>query len=281
MVKLCPSPSSIVVVTLRVFSPGTIVLPIVAAIDRSRMLASGVTTRLMRPFSSTVGVKARLMPNSLNSTDCSVPPSPTDATVGMGNSPPARKLAVSPESAMRFGSARVLTSPFVSKASKKSEKLDLSNELLKNGMPVSSAGSLSASAAAAPASEVTVVTPPTTAVVAVDPRSVSTWAPVRKVKSPMPAPGPGVEKVCSPNAFDALREISVKRTASITCWEPFRLSMLTTCFGANRSAIASTWEIFSPFDTVPVRTTELPTARTPIFSFGRSSNSRCFNPSTS
>src|ERR1700760_1651067 len=35
---------------------------------------------------------------------------------GMGNSPPARKLAVSPESATRFGSASVRATPFCSSA---------------------------------------------------------------------------------------------------------------------------------------------------------------------
>jgi hypothetical protein len=62
---------------------------------------------------STVGVNARLMPNSLNS--ISRPSSLL--SIGIGNSPPARKLAVSPESAVRFGSARTLIRPSSASAS--------------------------------------------------------------------------------------------------------------------------------------------------------------------
>ena len=68
----------------------------------------------MRPALSTVGVKARLTPNCLNWISMLLSSSwPT----GTGNSPPARKLAVSPESAVRLGSARTLTRPSRSSAS--------------------------------------------------------------------------------------------------------------------------------------------------------------------
>src|SRR5216684_2113894 len=39
-----------------------------------------------------------------------------DCTEGTGNSPPARKLAVSPDSATRSGSARLRINPFLSNA---------------------------------------------------------------------------------------------------------------------------------------------------------------------
>ena len=94
-------------------------MPLVVVTVKSRALTSGLTTMLMSPSSSTVGVNASEMPNSLNSTVIAASPAaeaPLCAT-SIGNSPPARKLAVSPDRAMRFGSARVLATPLVSSAS--------------------------------------------------------------------------------------------------------------------------------------------------------------------
>jgi len=85
--------------------------------DGSIELTSGATTMLMTPSASTVGVKARLTPNGFHCTVIAVPPPPWPApppllwTVGTGNSPPARKLAVSPDSATKVGSASVVTAP--------------------------------------------------------------------------------------------------------------------------------------------------------------------------
>ena len=64
----------------------------------------------MRPSASTVGVYERLTPYFLYSTE--VAPSPW--LIGIGYSPPARKSAVSPESAVRLGSDSVETRPMVS-----------------------------------------------------------------------------------------------------------------------------------------------------------------------
>ncbi len=83
-------------------------------------LTSGWTTRLMTPSASTVGVKARLTPNGFHSTVIALLldlPLPL-CTIGTGNSPPARKLAVSPDSATRVGSASVVIAPFFSSASR-------------------------------------------------------------------------------------------------------------------------------------------------------------------
>jgi len=73
----------------------------------------------MTPSASTVGVNARLTPNGLNSTVIAVVPVPVfpPCETGIGNSPPARKLAVSPDSATRVGSASVVIAPFFSSAS--------------------------------------------------------------------------------------------------------------------------------------------------------------------
>src|SRR6266478_2389345 len=66
----------------------------------------------------TVGVKARLTPKLLNSTEIVGKP-PVDAEepeIGTGNSPPARKLAVWPDIAVRFGWARLVMNPSRSRA---------------------------------------------------------------------------------------------------------------------------------------------------------------------
>ncbi len=67
----------------------------------------------MRPPDSTTGVKPRPTPNCLNSM---VTRPLLSCPVGTGNSPPTRNLAGSPETVVRFGSARVRTSPARSKA---------------------------------------------------------------------------------------------------------------------------------------------------------------------
>src|SRR3546814_7366673 len=81
---------------------------IVTEAEGSMELTSGSTTRLMMPSSSTVGVKPRLTPKGLNSMVMALPPLPPPplppllpCDTGIGNSPPARKDAVSPESATR------------------------------------------------------------------------------------------------------------------------------------------------------------------------------------
>ena len=113
MAKLWPLPSSTVVSARLVASAGITRPPMLIAPLSERSLTSGRTLRLIRLALSTVGVNARLMPNSLNS--ISRPLSPL--SIGIGNSPPARKLAVSPESAVRLGSARTLTRPSSARAS--------------------------------------------------------------------------------------------------------------------------------------------------------------------
>ena len=84
------------------------------ALLKSSVLTSGRTLRCTRsPL--TIGVKFRRMPNSLNTTLIDVPP-PLPCAIGIGNSPPARKLASLPLSATRFGSARLWNRPLVCSA---------------------------------------------------------------------------------------------------------------------------------------------------------------------
>jgi len=89
------------------------------ALAVSMALTSGRTFMLMRPVDSTVGVKAMLTPYCLYSMDVT----PSACGIGTGNSPPARKVAVAPEIAVRFGSASRLTRPSDAMASSTAEPL--------------------------------------------------------------------------------------------------------------------------------------------------------------
>ena len=71
---------------------------------------SGATLRLMRPPSRTVGVKVKPTPYCSSCSVIVVPPAPLLCGTGINTFPPARKLASCPLIAIRFGSARILTS---------------------------------------------------------------------------------------------------------------------------------------------------------------------------
>src|SRR5229473_753762 len=77
-------------------------------------LTSGATFRLTRS-PMIVGVMARLMPNCLYWTVIVLVRPPCGTRIGI--SPPARKLAVSPDIATRFGSARIVAWLFVARRS--------------------------------------------------------------------------------------------------------------------------------------------------------------------
>src|SRR5829696_3074961 len=110
--KLWPSRSSITVDARRTVIAGIATTPVRTEFVVSMWLTSGSILRLMTPFARTVGWKVRPTPNFLYSTViCWKLPA-----TGIGNSPPARKLAFSPDIATRFGSARRRTSPFSSRA---------------------------------------------------------------------------------------------------------------------------------------------------------------------
>ena len=118
MAKLWPLPSSTVVSARRTVRAGMVMTLLVnpsgteIAPSLESWLTSGRTCRLIRSSPTKVGVKASETPNFLNSTITL-----SSSGTRIGNSPPARKLAVSPETAVRFGSARMLISPSVSRAS--------------------------------------------------------------------------------------------------------------------------------------------------------------------
>src|SRR5476649_2811940 len=116
-----PDGISTVVSARRVLIEGTVSVWAAPGTDRVKALSvdrsdtSVITLRLMRPSDSTTGVKTRLTPNFLKSIwgwqtggDLVVS---HDNPLGIGNSPPAIKLAVSPEMAVKFGSASVRSTP--------------------------------------------------------------------------------------------------------------------------------------------------------------------------
>src|SRR5215469_5392914 len=100
MVKDSPSRSSMVVFARRTFSPQQVPWSNESSMDET----SGLTTRLIRPSLRIVGVNASATPNCWNWTVMaelqfvlSTVQLLDDCETGIGNSPPARKLAVSPE----------------------------------------------------------------------------------------------------------------------------------------------------------------------------------------
>src|SRR4051812_36324242 len=121
MASAPPEGISTVVSARRTRIDGTVKLDVdpvdcrVKALSVERSDTSVMTLRLMRPSLSTTGVNVRLTPNFLKSMvgwqtggDFDVS---HDRPAGIGNSPPARNEAVSPEIAVRFGSASVRMTP--------------------------------------------------------------------------------------------------------------------------------------------------------------------------
>src|SRR5450755_3327678 len=103
-----PEGISTVVSARRTFRPGTVVPDTVTEFSGASSDTSVNTLRLMRPSDSTTGVNVRLTPKLCQSIP-TVPPN--WGGVGKGNLPPARKLAFSPEIAVRVGSANVRVTP--------------------------------------------------------------------------------------------------------------------------------------------------------------------------
>ena len=78
----------------------------------------------MMPLAKTVGTNVNCTPKGLYSVVMiGTPPVLPGCAVGTGNSPPARKEAVSPESATKSGSARRRMRPFVSSADRVTSRL--------------------------------------------------------------------------------------------------------------------------------------------------------------
>jgi len=78
---------------------------IVIALAKSSWLTSGLTCRLTCFASMIVGVKSSLTPNCLYSIVIVAKPPVPGCEIGIGISPPTRKLAGCPDVAVKFGSA--------------------------------------------------------------------------------------------------------------------------------------------------------------------------------
>src|ERR1700710_2833141 len=114
-----PDGISSVVSARRVLTEGTVIPVTVIELSSDTSETSVITRRLIRPSVSTTGVKLSEMPNFLNETDswhCTIVLVDVVgwqvAPAGTGNSPPATKVADSPEIAVKFGSASVRTRAF-------------------------------------------------------------------------------------------------------------------------------------------------------------------------
>ena len=231
--KLSPSRSSSVVLARRVWSPGMRSPLTTIDADGSIELTSGATTKLITPSASTVGVNARLTPNGLNSTVMlleALPPPPPPWLTGIGNSPPARKLAVSPDSATSVGSASVVITPLVSSAS--SVALTLPPSRLNARLMIPKLLAIDPSARMPLPGDVDVVLDPVNGSVIV----LVTLAPGRRLaplpETPLKFPLPPLTPRPRPIWDSAERLTSEKRTSSMTCCELPTDIMLTTLPGA-------------------------------------------------
>src|SRR6202451_144540 len=115
-----PDGISSVVSARRVLIEGTWIPLMLIELSLETSETSVITRRLIRPSVSTTGVKWSEMPNFLKAIDgAHCPTAPAGLVwhvtpVGNGNSPPTMNVAASPEMAVRFGSARVRTTPALS-----------------------------------------------------------------------------------------------------------------------------------------------------------------------
>ena len=97
---------------------------IVTGFAKSSSLTDGARRRLMTPPAKTVGTNVNSTPKGFHWTVMTgAPPILPACATGTGNSPPARKDAVSPESAIKSGSARRRTRPFSSSADRVTSRL--------------------------------------------------------------------------------------------------------------------------------------------------------------
>src|SRR6185437_828656 len=139
-----PEGISTVVSARRVLIEGTVSPLMLIELSFETSDTSVITCRLIRPSVSTTGVKLSEMPNFLKATEGEHWPTAPDACVwqvtpvGTGNSPPAMKVADSPEMAVRFGSARVRTTPALSIARKVAETEGLEPNAVASELPETS-----------------------------------------------------------------------------------------------------------------------------------------------
>ena len=237
MTKVSPLPSSTVVSARRTVRPGMLkpcncTPPLLLS-----WLTSGRTFRLMRLPSITVGVKSRLTPNFLNSMVIIGPPTPGVEAMGTGNSPPARKLAVSPDSAVRLGCASNVMKPSCARAS-----------IIELTLPLWTVAMLR---------------------LRTSPKVTGFWVTRPKAKRPALAIASQLMPIC----LRTLRSTSATRTRRLTCAgaasairlmivSPFLVSM-------KAAAIAIASAAWPALSTVPVRVIDPATASTLIASLGR------------
>mmetsp|Transcript_23077 Transcript_23077/g.39258 ORF Transcript_23077/g.39258 Transcript_23077/m.39258 type:complete len:259 (+) Transcript_23077:1126-1902(+) len=221
-------------------------VPFVKPLASSNAETAVASSRLIRSPSTTRGTKFNSTPNGLNSTVIS----PPSCATGMGYSPPARNFASWPDSAERFGSAKVRTIPFFSSA--------CSMTLISN----------------APALRLKKPVP-----------RVSGF----RARAPVVGSGAWLKKPVAirlrlfvisrsvVSALETLRCISAKRTFSITCCTPPTTIRLETRSGAYRSAKSRARCKRWAEDTVPDMTMPSLAERTSIFSLGRICFKRSLN----
>mmetsp|Transcript_23089 Transcript_23089/g.39333 ORF Transcript_23089/g.39333 Transcript_23089/m.39333 type:complete len:211 (+) Transcript_23089:1569-2201(+) len=206
MAKLSPSRNSTVVEVSRRLKASIWKLSNWNPFEGSMDDTAASSSRLIRSWSTTRGIKFSSIPKGLNSTVMV----PLSWLIGTGYSPPARNFASCPLSATRLGSASVRTTPLVSRAS--SSRPTWVEPALK---PKRRAPAFSLLAGTAPPNEL-VMAPDVTFV---------PLPPFTPTSPPKSVPFSASEELSD---LETVRCISAKRTLSSTCWMPPTLIRLDT-----------------------------------------------------
>ena len=216
---------------------------------KSGSLTDGSIRRLMTPRLRTVGTKANSTPNFLYSIVTVGAPLDVVLGTGMGYSPPARKRAVSPESAVRFGSASRRIRPFCSNAVTSASRLPWPLLMILARM-VANGPAAVVSNVPPWLGVVKIGTPPAPGPACVIGDAVP-GAPVLKPRVPLPL----AKNRLTPRSRPALRATSRKRTSSITCCDGAICIALTTASPAMPFATASARSATTVSGTTPVNVT--------------------------
>ncbi len=116
-IRLSPSFRSTTVLVERLFIIGNCPCDRIVGVDGSTVLTStGSILRLIKPSLRSIGANSSFIPTSSNWTVAVLPPVVPIVVVTKGIFWPATNLPLSPLLTTRFGSARVLESPFLSNA---------------------------------------------------------------------------------------------------------------------------------------------------------------------
>ena len=207
-----PLPTSTVVSARRTLMTGISIPTTVSESVSERCDTSGRTVSTIRPLSTIVGTKSSSTPYFLYSKMIA----PSSKPAGSGYSPPEKKLAVSPETAVTLGRASTVARPAVARASIRPRTVV--------GPPV-----LPNTLAACPPGKAAAMNPAA---------SSKKKRPTRKPRLP-PPPMLGSTSQLKPSVSLTLRCTSAICTSRLTCWVPETLMRFSIGISSGRALVVS------------------------------------------